>query len=104
MDLASQLRLHDDEELHLATDMEQALVAVTNRRLIVKEAERFALDVPIEDIRRIQLDVERARPATLVVVPQEPTHEPQVLSVPVERLEAVTRMVHIIGERLGRPD
>jgi hypothetical protein len=76
MDLARQLRLDDDEELHLAVDTDEALVAVTNRWLIVKEAERFALDVPLEDIRRIQLDVERARPS-LVVVPQEPTREPR---------------------------
>jgi hypothetical protein len=99
-DLAEQLRLQADEELRLAAETEEAVIAVTDRRLIAKQAERFALDVPLEDIRRIQLDVERARPASFVVVPLDPQREPQVLSIPVERLEAITRMTYIIGERL----
>ena len=104
MDLTQELALHEDEELHVAAETEQGLVAVTDRRLIVKHAERIALDVPIEDIRRIQFDVERGRPATMVVVPHSPSHAPEVLGVPVEQLEAVTRMVCIIGDRLGRLD
>ena len=102
MDLERQLHLSEDEELHVATDIEEGLVAVTNRRVIVRAAERVALDVRIEEVRRIQLDVERGRPATMVVVPHSPDHAPQVLSVPVERLEAVSRMVALIGQRLGR--
>lgn len=38
-----------------------------------------ALDVSIDNLRRVQFDIERERPATLVVVPQQPTDEPQVL-------------------------
>jgi hypothetical protein len=104
MDPKQEFPLHEDEELHVATDTDQGLIAVTDRRLIVKHAERIALDLPLEDIRRIQFDVERARPATLVVVPHSPSHPPEVMSVPVERLEPVSRMVYIIGDRLGRLD
>jgi len=77
-----------------------AMLVVTDRRIIAKDGERLALDVAVEEIRRIQLDVERGRPATLVLVPHRPENEPQVLAVPHEELEAVTRVVNVIGERL----
>jgi hypothetical protein len=57
-----------------------------------------------DDEERIELDAERAWPATLVVVPRSPEREPQVLSVPAERPQPVTRMVSIVGERWGRLD
>ena len=40
MDLKEELRLHEEEELHLATDIDQGLVAVTDRRMIVTHAVR----------------------------------------------------------------
>jgi hypothetical protein len=103
-DLEAQLRLEADERVRLAAETERALVVVTDRRLIVKEAERYALDLPIEDIRRIELSVERGRPATLMVVPRSSQHDPQVLSVSRDQLEAVSRMVHIVGDRLALLD
>jgi hypothetical protein len=44
-----------------------ALIIVTDRRMAVANAERLMLDVPIEGLRRIQFDIERRRPATLVI-------------------------------------
>jgi hypothetical protein len=35
------------------------------------------------------------------VVPHSPAHEPQVLAVPIERLDPVARMIAIVGQRLG---
>jgi hypothetical protein len=100
-ELIRHLELDPEEGLLIATTTERALVAITHRRFIVREAERVTLDLPIEDIRRVQFDVERGRPATLAVVPHSPSHEPQVLAVPIERLDAVTRMIAIVGQRLG---
>jgi hypothetical protein len=104
IDVREQLRLQGEEQIHLFSELEEALVAVTDRRLIVREAERFALDLPIEDIRRIQFDVERGRTATFVVVPHSPSHQPQVLGIPHDQLEPVSRMVCIVGQRLGLLD
>jgi hypothetical protein len=100
-ELVRHLGLEPEEALLVATQTGRALVAVTERRFIVKEAERVALDLPIEAIRRVQFDVERGRPATLAVVPHSPAHEPQVLAVPIERLDPVARMIAIVGQRLG---
>jgi len=101
-DLARHFDLEPEEAVLVSTTTERALVAVTQRRLIVREAERVAIDLPIEDIRRIQFDVERGRPATLAVVPQSPLHEPQVLAVPIEHLDPVARLIAIVGQRLGQ--
>jgi hypothetical protein len=95
------LDLGPGEAVLVATTTERALVALTERRLIVREVARVALDLAIEDIRRVQFDVERGRPATFAVVPHSPVQEPQVLAVPIERLDPVSRMIAIVGQRLG---
>jgi hypothetical protein len=100
-ELIRHLGLEPEDALLVATRTGDALVAVTKRRFIVRDAQRVTLDLPIEDIRRVEFDVERGRPATLAVVPHSPSHEPQVLTVPMEQLDPVARMLAIVGERLG---
>jgi hypothetical protein len=58
-----------------------ALIIVTDRRMAVANAQRLMLDVPIEGLRRIQFDIERRRPATLVIVPEDGSTTPQVLAI-----------------------
>jgi len=55
-------------------------------------------------LRRIQFDVERRRPATLVLVPELPRDEPQVLAIEPERYEEVADALVIIGRRLAALD
>jgi hypothetical protein len=96
-----QLEYLDDEELLAHARTVEADIAVTNRRLAILEAERVALAIHIDEIRRIQLDIEKARPATLVVVPESPSHPPAVLSVEPDQYEPVARALVIIGQRLA---
>ena len=95
--------LDPDEEIHVQARAGESLVVVTNRRLTVASQERLALDVPIDNLRRVQFDIERDRPATLVVVPQRPLDEPQVLAVPPAEYEAVAQALVVIGRRLAEP-
>src|SRR5436190_754843 len=81
--------LEPDEEIHVQAQAGDSVLIVTSRRLAVGSPERLALDVPIENIRRIQFDIERDRPATLVIVPMNPVDEPQVLAVQPTEYEAV---------------
>ena len=76
-------------------------LVVTDRRVAVAAAERIALNVPFEGIRRIQFDIERDRPATLVIVPESPRNPPQVLAVPPDRYDAVAEALAYIGRRLA---
>ncbi len=93
--------LEPDEELQtraLAIDGE---VAVTDRRILVRTGARVSLNVPVERLRRIQFDVERSRPATIVIVPEHPSDEPQVLGILPDEIEAAARAVAEIGKRLS---
>jgi len=101
-DLAAVLRhLEPGEEFHAATKAGDAHLAVTNRRLIIASEDRVALRVDIDNVRRIQFDIERKRPATLVIVPEHPSDQPQVLAIETEELERAARTMAIIGKRLA---
>jgi hypothetical protein len=89
------------ESLHLVAQAAGANIVLTDRRLAVASADRVVLDIGFEDLRRIQFDIERERPATLVIVPEHPAQEPQVLAVPPERYEEITQAIAVIGHRLA---
>jgi hypothetical protein len=95
--------LDPDEKIHVRTMAIEGLVALTDRRLVVADEERVALDVAIDQIRRIQFDIERRRPATLVIVPEHPSNQPQVLSIPPEQYAATGEALAMIGQRLAEP-
>jgi hypothetical protein len=88
--------LEPGEELLVSAHAAEGVIAVTDRRLMVAARERIALAVPFQSLRRIQLDIERGRPATLVIVPETSRDAPQVLSIPPARYaEAVEALVAI---------
>ena len=62
------------------------------------------MDLPIVAIRRIQLDIERRRPATFVIVPDSPATEPQVVPIPSDYYDAVTTASAHIGHVLDDLD
>ncbi|MDF2733572.1 MAG: hypothetical protein K0S97_195 [Chloroflexota bacterium] len=97
-------RLEPEEAVQAVANAESASVLVTDRRIAVADGDRLALDIPFDALRRIQFDIERDRPATLVIVPEHPANEPQVIAVPPERFEEVTRALALIGSRLYRLD
>ena len=78
-----------------------AELLVTDRRLAVASGDRLALDIAFDGLRRIQFDIERTRPATLVIVPEKASDEPQVLAIPPERFDEITRALALIGRRLA---
>jgi hypothetical protein len=90
------------ESLHLLAQTAGANLLLTDRRLAVASGDRISLDIGFEGLRRIQFDIERDRPATLVIVPEDPTHEPQVLAVPPERYDEITQALAAIGHRLAQ--
>lgn len=92
--------LEPGEQLKHRAPASEATLAVTDRRLIVADPNRVALAVPFERLRRIQFDVERNRPATLVIVPEHPQDEAQVLTVRPDQYEATARALVAIGLEL----
>jgi hypothetical protein len=94
--------LEPDERLHLQAPAADATLAITDRRLIVAASTRIALAVAFDGVRRIQFDVERRRPATLVIVPEHPSDEAQVLTIRPEEYEAASQAIVAIGLELAR--
>jgi hypothetical protein len=83
---------------------QDAIIAVTSQRLIVTEGERLVVNVPFSELRRVQFDIERGRPATLVIVPEHVANEPRVLAVPASTLREAAVALAAIGERLNATD
>ena len=92
--------LREGERIHAVVPTVSNEVVVTEDRIAVANTERIALDLAIGELRRIQFDIERDRPATLVIVPERPRHEPQVLAVRPEHYGAVGHALTYIGQRL----
>jgi len=94
-----------DERVLAHIPASPAHVVVTDRRIAVGTDERLELDMEIAALRRIQFDIERDRPATLVLVPEHPSHEPQVLAIPPDQYRAVGEALAFIGLQLyaGQP-
>ena len=93
--------LDTDEELKAKARARDAALAVTNRRVLVAANERLALAVPFDGLRRIQFDIERSRPATMVIVPEQRQYEPQVLAIDPDDFESAAQALAFIGRRLA---
>ena len=93
--------LEPGEQLRHHASADDVIVAVTDRRLVVATHDRVRLAVPIAGVRRIQFDIERSRPATMVIVPEDARFEAQVITVqPREYPGAATALVSI-GQALA---
>ena len=77
---------------------------VTENRIAISHGQRVTMDLPIVAIRRIQLDIERRRPATFVIVPDSPSTEPQVVPIPAGSYRAIAKASAHIGEILDGLD
>jgi predicted membrane GTPase involved in stress response len=77
------------------------VIVVTNDALTVASHDRLRLDVPIEEVRRIQFDIERERPATLVIVRDAPSSEPQVIMVQPDEYERVGHALAVLGMKMA---
>jgi len=93
-------RLRPGERIQAYIPVAATEIVVTDQRLAVSDEERLALDIEIAALRRIQFDIERDRPATLVIVPDHALDEPQVLAIPPDKLPAVAEALAYIGQRL----
>jgi hypothetical protein len=101
MDPSVERVLEPDEELQLRARARDAEIVITDQRLLVAANDRLALAVPFERLRRIQFDIERSRPATMVIVPEQPQDEPQVLAVDPDAYDEITQALAVIGRRLA---
>ena len=80
------------------------IIEIGGGRLSVSDSLGATLDVGTADIRRVQLDIEALRPATLAFVPSSSRHAPVVLAVGPESYRAVADALVMIGEDLANAE
>ena len=93
--------LEPGERLHARAEATDASLIVTDRRVAVAINDRLAMAVPFTSLRRVQFDIERGRPATLVLVPDRPADPPQVLAIPPTQYAVAVEALAVIGQRLA---
>jgi hypothetical protein len=93
-----------ETDVQLRAQIGETAMIVTEDRLLVVTPDRQLLDVPLTEVRRIQFDIERRRPATLVIVPEHASHEPQVLSVHHDYYDGVADALALVGRRIAEMD
>ena len=93
--------LTQGETIQYEVEGVEAVLAVTDRRISIVDGRRVQLDVPFDLLRRVQFDIERARQATLVVVPDPPSLPPEVVGIPPEGYEVAAEALAYIGRRLA---
>ena len=93
--------LGKDERLEAHARAVEASIIVTDQRLVVATDAALMVDIPYGRLRRIQFDIEKARPATLVVVPEWPSDPPQVLAVAPEQYVEVAQALGTVGLHLN---
>ena len=82
--------LQSEEKLQMAARARDAILAVTDRRLVVADDQRVALDIPYDSVRRVQFDIERARP-----------DRDDDIAVPPEEYDRAASALAVIGQRLS---
>ncbi len=85
------------------TSADGHVLVVTKKLVRVASDNHVRLDVPIENVRRIEFDIERDRPATLVIVPDRPSDAPQVMSVPPPDYVGVSHALAVLGLEMAKP-
>ena len=93
--------LRPGEVVETQAVVEGSAILVTRERLIVVEGDKTVLDIPFDELRRIQFDIERGRDATLVIVPEHISNWPRIVSVPVGFLRETAAVLARIGERIN---
>jgi hypothetical protein len=92
------------EDMLAAVQLDDVLVALTASRLLVADRQRIRLDMPLDELHRVQLVVESDRPGLLTLVPTTDRYPAELVSVPLQRLEDVGQVVMAIGRKVaGRP-
>jgi hypothetical protein len=93
--------LEPGEAIRLRAHASDAVLALTDRRIVVAAPSRVALSIPVAGLRRVQFDIERSRPATLVLVPEDASYEAQVLTIAPSEYRAATETMVAMGHALA---
>jgi hypothetical protein len=96
-------RLARDEAVRGVVDGIGGRLFLTDRRVLVTENGVVTLDVPIENLRLVEFDVERQRPARVIIVPEQPRDPPLELAIEPQQYDEVAAVLAQLGPRIQGP-
>jgi hypothetical protein len=89
--------LEPAERVQHQAEAGEAMLVLTDFRLLLVNDDGIRLSTSFDGLRRIQFDLERDRPATLVIVPHSRLEAPQVIEVELEAFDAIARALMLLG-------
>lgn len=102
-DDAIKARLGPNEAVRGLIDGTDGRLVLTDHRVLVSENGRITLDVPIANLRLVEFDVERQRPARVIVVPESPLDAPRDLSIEPQQYDEVASVLQQLGPQVQGP-
>jgi hypothetical protein len=94
-------KLRSGEAVEIVVKVDGATLIVTSDRLAVGVDGALTFDVRIAGLRRLQFDIEPDPPATLSIVPESATKEPQILAVLPHAYDDVSRAITFVGHKMA---
>lgn len=97
-------RLGREEVVRGVVDAIGGRLVLTDRRVVVSEHGVITLDVPIDNLRLVEFDLESQRPARVIIVPARPTDPPRELAIEPQQYDEVASLLAELGPRIqGSP-
>ena len=93
-------RLEPGEIIRGVVDGIEGRLFLTDRRVFVAENGRITLDVSIERLRLVEFDLETQRPATVIIVPEDPRDAPRQLAIEPQQYDEVAAVLAQLGPRI----
>jgi len=96
-------RLGRDEAVRGVVDGIGGRLVLTDRRVLVTEHGVITLDVPIDNLRLVEFDIESQRPARVIIVPEYPSDPPRELDIEPQQYDEVAAVLAQLGPRIQGP-
>lgn len=93
-------RLGQGEAVRGVVDGTDGRLVLTDRRVFVAENGRITLDVPIDRLRLVEFDLETRRPASVIIVPEDPRDPPRQLAIEPQQYDEVAAVLAQLGPRI----
>ena len=75
-------------------------LVLTDRRVFITVDGRITLDVSIDKLRLVEFDLETERPATVIIVPEDPLDAPRQLAIEPQQYDEVASVLAQLGPRI----
>ncbi len=96
-------RLGQGETIRGVVEGIDGRLVLTDKRVFISEYGRVTLDVPIHRLRLVEFDLETQRPASVIIVPEDPRDAPGQLAIRPQQYDEVASVLAQLGPRIEGP-